>query len=186
MTVDEERLLADLMRHAQQGDQAMYADLLARLTGFARRYARGRLGDVPWIDDVVQETLVTIHRARHTCDTSRPFAPWFYAIVSSRLIDAVRRERRIAGRELGTDVLPEARSDDRPRAEDAVDVEAIRSAVAALPRRQRQVIEGLKYRDESVRDVADRLGMSESAVKVTAHRGYKILRRLLGGRPRAD
>ena len=71
-------------------------------------------------------------------------------------------------------------------AEDAVDVEAIRAAVAALPPRQRHVIEGLKYRDESVRDVAERLGMSESAVKVTAHRGYKVLRRLLGGRDRAD
>jgi RNA polymerase sigma-70 factor, ECF subfamily len=186
VTVDEERHLAGLMRRAQEGDQVTYADLLGRLTSFARRYARGKLGDVPWIDDVVQETLLTIHRARHTCDTTRPFAPWFYAIVSSRLIDAVRRERRIAGRELGTDVLPEGRAGDRPRAEDAVDVEAIRAAVATLPVRQRQVIEGLKYRDESVRDVAERLGMSESSVKVTAHRGYKMLKRLLGGRPRAD
>ena len=186
MTVDEERHLGSLMRLAQQGDQASYADLLGRLTGFARRYARGRLGDVAWIDDVVQETLLTVHRARHTCDTARAFAPWFYAIVSSRVIDAVRRERRIAGRELGADVLPEPHATDQPRAEDAVDVDAIRAAVAALPPRQRQVIEGLKYRDESVRDVAERLGMSESAVKVTAHRGYKFLRRLLGARDRED
>jgi DNA-directed RNA polymerase specialized sigma24 family protein len=33
-----------------------------------------------------------------------------------------------------------------------------------------------------VRDIARRLGLSESAVKVTAHRGYRALRRLLGGR----
>jgi DNA-directed RNA polymerase specialized sigma24 family protein len=37
-----------------------------------------------------------------------------------------------------------------------------------------------------VREVAGRLNMSESAVKVTAHRGYRALRRLLGGTDRED
>ena len=35
-----------------------------------------------------------------------------------------------------------------------IDAEAIRAAVRSLPERQRDVIEGLKFRDESVRDVA--------------------------------
>ena len=50
----------------------------------------------------------------------------------------------------------------------------------------RAVIEGLKFRDASVRETATRLGMSEGAVKITAHRGYKTLRRLLGGGDRED
>lgn len=167
------------MRLAQGGDQSAYAELLVRLTSLARRYVRGRVRDAAWVDDAVQETLLTVHRARHTCDTSRPFAPWFYAIVSTRFIDAVRREGRIARREQGGENLPEPAGDGGGHGD--LDVERIRAAVAALPDRQRDVIEGLKYRDESVRDVAKRLGMSESAVKVTAHRGYKVLRRWLGG-----
>ena len=51
----------------------------------------------------------------------------------------------------------------------------------SLPERQRDVIEGLKFRDESVRDVANRTNMTMSAVKVTAHRGYQALRKILGG-----
>ena len=47
--------------------------------------------------------------------------------------------------------------------------------------RQRQVIEGLKFQDRSVKEMAGMMNMSESAVKVTAHRGYRALRRLLGG-----
>jgi DNA-directed RNA polymerase specialized sigma24 family protein len=43
------------------------------------------------------------------------------------------------------------------------------------------VIEALKFRDQSVREVAGRLQMTESAVKVTAHRGYRVLKRMLGG-----
>jgi RNA polymerase sigma factor (sigma-70 family) len=65
-------------------------------------------------------------------------------------------------------------------------VEKIRLAVASLPPRQRDVIEGMKFRDESVREVSSRLGISEAAVKITAHRGYLKLRRLLGGHDRED
>ncbi len=175
------------MRLAQGGDQIAYADLLSALTPLARRYARAKLGDVPWVDDVVQETLMSLHRARHTCDTTRAFAPWFYAVASSRLIDAVRRERRIGSREQASGTAGELAAATPPRAaasaRDEVDVEAVRAAMAALPSRQREIIAGMKFRDESVREVASRLGMSESAVKVTAHRGYQALKRLLH-RPR--
>ena len=66
-------------------------------------------------------------------------------------------------------------------ARDEIDVEAIHAAVASLPARQREVIDALKFQDQSVREVAGRLSMSESAVKVTAHRGYQALKRLLRG-----
>jgi RNA polymerase sigma-70 factor (ECF subfamily) len=60
---------------------------------------------------------------------------------------------------------------------------AVHAALAALPARQRDIVEGLKLREESVKSLAARHGMSESAVKVMAHRGYKRLRTLLGGTP---
>ena len=172
------------MQLAQRGDQRAYASLLVLLTGVTRQFARSRLGAVVWIDDVVQETLLAIHRARQTYDPARPFAPWFYAIASSRMIDVIRRERRVASRQVATDVLPEpvAHGTDR----DDIDVDAVHAALASLPPRQREVIERLKFRDESVREVSSGLGMSESAVKVTAHRGYRALRRLLGGTRRED
>lgn len=183
MTPEQERQSAALMRMAQAGDQEAYTSLLLLLTSTTRKFARARLGAVPWIDDVVQETLLTVHRALQTYDPRRPFGPWFYAIASTRLIDAVRRERRITRRELSRDAdfdVAEPAADDQD-----IDAEAIRAAVRSLPERQRDVIEGLKFRDESVRDVASRTNMTMSAVKVTAHRGYQALRKLLGG-PRAN
>ena len=141
MTAEQEMRSAVLMRSAQAGDQTAYASLLVLLTSATRQFARARLGTVPWIDDVVQETLLAVHRARHTYDPGRPFAPWFYAVASSRMIDVIRRERRVSSRQVSS---------------------------------------------ESVRDVAGDLGMSESAVKVTAHRGYRTLKRLLGGARRED
>jgi RNA polymerase sigma-70 factor (ECF subfamily) len=180
VTPEQERDVAALMRLAQAGDQVAYASLLVVLTSITRQFARARLGGVAWIDDVVQETLLALHGARHTYDPRRPFAPWFYAIASSRLIDVLRRERRITSREVAGDALPDAAAPVSPADRDAIDADAIREAVKALSPRQRDVIEGLKFQDESVRDVAGRLHMSESAVKVTAHRGYQKLRRALG------
>ena len=185
MTAEQELQSAGLMRLAQAGDQAAYASLLVLLTSATRQFARARLGAVPWIDDVVQETLLAVHRARQTYDPGRPFAPWFYAVASSRMIDVIRRERRVTSRELPGDVLPESMVEETSGRDD-IDVEAIHAAVASLPERQREVIEALKFRDQSVREVAGRLSMSESAVKVTAHRGYQALKRLLRGQRHED
>jgi len=142
--------------------------------------------EVAIIEDTAERTLLAVHRARQTYDPGRPFAPWFYAVASSRLIDVVRRERRVTSREIPGDVLPEAPIAGGTATRDEIDVEAIHAAVAALPPRQREVIEALKFQDQSVREVAGRLSMTESAVKVTAHRGYKALKRLLGGHGRED
>ena len=179
MTPEQERQGAEFIRMAQTGDQDAYTSLLLLLTATTRKFARARLGGVPWIDDVVQETLITVHRALHTYDPARPFGPWFYAIASTRLIDVVRRERRITRREVPRD--PGFDVAEPSAGEQHIDVEAIRAALRMLPERQRDVIEGLKFRDESVRDVASRTNMTISAVKVTAHRGYRALRKMLGG-----
>jgi RNA polymerase sigma-70 factor, ECF subfamily len=185
VTGEQERESARLMRLAQAGDQAAYASLLVLLTSMTRQFARARLGTVPWIDDVVQETLLAVHRARQTYDPGRPFGPWFYAVASSRLIDVIRRERRVTSRELPGDQLPEPVAE-QPSDCDEIDIEAIHAALASLPPRQREVIHALKFQDQSVREVAGRLSMSESAVKVTAHRGYQALKRLLRGQPNED
>jgi RNA polymerase sigma-70 factor (ECF subfamily) len=179
VTPDQERHAQQLMAQALDGAEAAYAELLVCLSSAARGYARARLRGAPFVDDVVQDTLLAIHAARHTYDRRRPFAPWFYAILKSRLVDAVRREQRIARREAEEAAMSEPTT---TAGHDEIDVEAIRQALRRLPARQRHVIEGLKYRDESIREIAARLHLSEAAVKVTAHRGYRALKRLLGGR----
>ena len=184
MTPQQEQRAAALMVETQRGDAAAYADLLTLLAAASRQYARNRVGNVPWLDDVAQETLLTVHKALRTYDPARPFAPWFYAILSSRMIDVLRKERRVQAREMGTDVLPEpaAQPGAGPDRSDRADAGQVRAALDALPARQREIVSGLKLHDESIKELSARLGMTESAVKVTAHRGYRALRRLLGSR----
>jgi len=186
VTLEQEQHATALMIRAQQGDRFAYAELLTLLAAEARRYARNRVGDVPWLDDVAQETLVTIHGARQTYNPARPLAPWFYAILSSRMIDVLRRERRVRAREVLTDELPEPEAVSLREERDRVDFGRVKAALDALPERQREIVSALKLRDESVKEVSARMGMSPSAVKVTAHRAYQALRRALGGGDRED
>jgi RNA polymerase sigma-70 factor (ECF subfamily) len=168
------------MLRAQQGEEEAYAELLVLLTAATRSYVRSRIGRlVPWIDDAVQETLVAVHHARHTFDARRPFAPWFYAIARNRFVDVLRREQRVRQHEIPGAVWPEFATATNDRTS-RVDMDAVQRALASLPPRQRDVVEAIKLRDESVRDIAARLDMTITSVKVTAHRGYRTLRRLLG------
>ena len=85
MTSEQEHEAANLMRRAQDGDRIAYASLLTLLTSVTRQFVRRHVGSsVLWVDDVVQETLLSVHGARQTYDAGRPFGPWFYAIASNR------------------------------------------------------------------------------------------------------
>jgi RNA polymerase sigma-70 factor (ECF subfamily) len=182
VTPDQERLAGTLMASAQQGDQHAYDTLLRLLAQEARGFVGRRVGATDWVEDVVQEALLTVHRARRTYDPARPFAPWFYAILNSRLVDTLRSRKRVVTREVADEMALAEQPAPDPQGGGRSDVrEVLARAVAALPRVQREVVSLMKYDDLSVREVAHRLGMSEAAVKATAHRGYKILRATVGG-----
>jgi RNA polymerase sigma-70 factor, ECF subfamily len=184
VSAEQEAELGRLMVAAQGGDRHSYEALLTRVAGLVQAFVRKRAGDASWCDDVVQESLLAVHRARHTYDPSRPFAPWLYAIIQNRFIDALRIQRRRLLRELQAGATLE--SSGRPLQERDAILRDVRRAVSGLPDNQRRVIELLKFEELSVREVAARLGMSETNVKVTAHRGYRALRRQIEEWSRAD
>ena len=169
---DRELDLGRLMALAQGGDRAAYEALLTALARAARPLAARRL-PADRVDDGVQNVLLAVHRARHTYDPARPFGPWFLALALHRLTDTWREVHRAT--RLQADAVEPWAWPEIPEGH-----EALLEAVSVLPARQRRVVELLKLEQRSVREVARILDMSESAVKVTAHRAYRSLRRTLG------
>jgi RNA polymerase sigma-70 factor (ECF subfamily) len=78
---EREDKLSALMKKAQEGDQIAYQSLLEECAVMIWEFAMRRLSKSDSTEDVAQETLMSIHRARHTYDPSRPFTPWMYAIA---------------------------------------------------------------------------------------------------------
>jgi RNA polymerase sigma-70 factor, ECF subfamily len=167
-----DRELADLLRRAQGGDGEAYRQFLTGSSALLRGFLRRRVREPEAAEDVLQETLLSIHRARHTWLPTRPVGPWLYAICEHRIADFFRRHRRVEPLELAAE--PAAAEPDGP---------PVLEALGQLPPRQRRVIELLKLHDLSVKEVAAEVGMSESAVKVTAFRGYQAMRKLFGVKP---
>jgi RNA polymerase sigma-70 factor (ECF subfamily) len=179
MTPEQERELTLLMAASQHGDRSAYDALLQRLGHVVRRYVCRRVGATPWVDEVVQDVLMSLHRARQTWNPERPFAPWFYAVLQSRMIDAIRRHKRTAAWEEPMDAVPVVWSRS-PESETMARAD-LTQAMRQLSPAQRVVIERLKLMEMSVRDVARETGMTEANVKVIAHRGYAVLRKFLAG-----
>ena len=87
---------AGLMAAAQRGDADAYGELLNEIGPVLMRFLRARVRDAQEAEDLYQETLMAIHRARHGYDAARPFEPWLFAIA--RHIVAAHAERHACAR----------------------------------------------------------------------------------------
>jgi RNA polymerase sigma-70 factor (ECF subfamily) len=172
-----------LLTAAQGGDQRAYAALLREASTFVRVIARRYHRDGGAVEDVVQETLLSIHRIRHTYEPGRPVEPWIAAIAKARAIDALRARTRRAAVEM--EARPEvvaAVADTTAR--NAFEVgEEIAAALKALPPGQRAAVQMLKIEELSLNEAARASGRSVPALKSLLHRAMLSLRAsLTGGR----
>jgi RNA polymerase sigma-70 factor (ECF subfamily) len=171
------------MARAQGGDREAYRRLLEEVTPYLRSLAARRMRNRGDVEDVVQETLLTVHAVRHTYDPARPFGPWLVAIANRRIADALRRHGRAGGREVPLE--PEHETFAGPEAnyqEAASEARVLREAVENLTGGERKAIELLKLKEMSLQEAAAASGMSVAALKVAAHRALKRLRKMLGAR----
>jgi RNA polymerase sigma-70 factor (ECF subfamily) len=170
--------LEALMRRSLAGDQRAYAALLQETSRLLRPFLARRLSFTNEVDDLLQEILISIHRARHTYDGNRPYKPWVYAIARFRLQDHLRAHYSDQLHHAG-DLSGMEESLHEDVTESAISYESISVEVQKLPEKQATILR-LMHRDGyTAREVAEKIGMKESAVKVAAHRAYKVLRQKL-------
>jgi len=170
----EERLKA-LILAGLDGDDSAYRSFLNELSGRLRAYVRKRLFHLQdEVEDIVQETLLAVHNARHTYRADEPLTAWVYAIARYKLMDFLRmRSRHDAFNEPLDDYVDIFSSADEEPANDAKrDVGVL---LEQLPDKQRLPIIHVKLQGLSVAETAHLTGLSESAVKIGIHRGLKSL-----------
>lgn len=171
--------LSEWMRAAQSGDAAAYRNLLTTIQPKIRAIVRGKIREEAAAEDVVQNSLLSIHRGRSTYRAERPFGPWMRAIVRNSIIDHFRERKRRGDREV--ELVVEEWPDESGVAE--VDGDALApelaAALAALPDAQREAVTLVQVNGLSVAEAALRVGVSPGALKVRAHRGYRAMRKAL-------
>lgn len=163
------------MQAAMAGDARSYRRLLESLAPLLRSVARrgferAGMGNAE-IEDVVQETLLAIHLKRDTWDRTKSVAPWVMAIARYKLIDSLRRRGRSARVQL--DDVMETLADESAR--DGADDQDVERVLEGLQGKSLDIVQSVSLEGQSVRDTAERLGMTEVAVRVSLHRSLKQL-----------
>ena len=181
------------MGAAARGDAAAFGALVRRYVRPATLLAAQLLGDVDDAEDTVQEAFTVVHRGARGFDTSREFAPWFYAIVrrlaSNRRARDRRRERLFRLWGGGSVGEPASQSLDDTllaRIDTAASVAVAARAMESLAPMQRACFELVALRDVPIVEVAAMHGISESTVRQHIFRARAALRAALGREPRGS
>ena len=166
---------AQLFSRAQGGDQEAYRRFLDEIGPLLFSYVRRRVFNPEMVPDVYQEVLLTIHKARHAYEPSRPLGPWLFTVARNSILDALGRNRKFVEREVPLEVLPDVAGEERDGSLD----DQLYRGLQSLPELNRKAVELLKLKGLSLEEAAAQLGISVAALKVRAHRGYQQLRQLL-------
>jgi RNA polymerase sigma factor (sigma-70 family) len=185
LNLDIEPTEEALMAAYRAGDAAaferLYALLGPKLHGFFMR----SFNDKAVADDLLQTTMLKLHRARADFQDGLRLRPWVFSIAARVRLDEYRKRRRVT-EELDEERLAQAEDRDVAPDETAtalVDAgdraSQVRAALAALPESQRVVIHLHRFEGLTFAEIGTVLGTSEGAVKLRAFRGYERLRKQL-------
>ena len=175
------------MERYSNGDNAAFSELYdaiaPRLLGFLRKATR----DHRDAEDLMQQTLLQIHRERGSFIPGARVIPWASTIARRLMIDSARR-RRVEQRLFSDAPADEDRmTHELTTATDAAEdlllasrLEGrIQERLDALPETQRTAYQLLQQKGLSLKEAAEVLGTSVTAVKLRAHRAYAALRNVV-------
>jgi RNA polymerase sigma-70 factor, ECF subfamily len=173
--------LDDLIKKAQLGDQAPYEELLKTVVTLALPFLKKQNISEFDCDDIIQNTLIAVHKNLATYHPKHSAKAWLYAIIRYKLMDYFRQKYRANAQEF-TDELDLLLLSSSLE-EDMINSERKRlldHALTQLNQSQEKIIRLMKLEGLSAKEVAQKVGLSETNVKVIAFRGYKKLAKLLG------
>lgn len=172
---------AELVLAARRGDKKAFVEIVARHQAMVCGLALGILGDFAASEDAGQETFLTAWRRIHELREPERLKAWLGQIARNA---ALGHRRRTKGHEPLQDVelhLPDASPTPDERAASEEEASFVRESLAKLPEGYRLPLI-LFYREgQSVRAVAESLGLTEDAVKQRLARGREMLREEMSG-----
>ena len=173
----DEQLMASYVEH---DDQQAFAELYARNLHVVRRLVARHVFRACDAEDIVQQTFMQVHVARHQFRIGERFRPWLYAIAANLCRDFFRRRQRKPETPLEMDRLGTA----EPATEVVVGMEPPPGFAAALENLNeltQRIVREHFVEDRPLVDIARDLGANPNTVRVRLFRGCKTLRLALAG-----
>lgn len=177
-TAERRRKDQELVNAILAGDADAFGELHALYAQRLYRFAVKRLGDATEAEDVVQDTFLEVHRCLGAWEGRSALLTWMFGIAHHQLCRRFRKKTPIG---IPTEQLeaqapeaPDAASDRRVEAQDLLGIcaDALEEDVSPA---QREIFD-LYYGDSRpTREIADELGKSNQAVKISLFRTRRAM-----------
>ncbi|HTP87778.1 MAG TPA: RNA polymerase sigma factor [Bryobacteraceae bacterium] len=175
---------AELMVRVREGDDTSFALLLNRHRAPVVHFLYRMVQNQGVAEELGQEVFLRVYKSRATYEPTAKFTTWLFRIATHLALNWLRDGKA----EKASESIDE-RVDEGPVRElrdRAANVEQrmvnearlgeVRSAIEALPAKQRAAVLMHKYEEMEYSQIAGVLGCSESAVKSLLFRAYETLR----------
>ena len=176
--------------------QQEFEDLFRRSQRRAYNLAYRLVGNAADAEDVTQDAYVRAWHNFATYDSSRSFEGWLFRIITNRVIDMRRRQKRVPMYSLDAPIQGE--DDGQPLAHEfaapdsdperivigPVIDERLQRALAALPADYRAAILMCDVEQHSYQEIADAMQCAIGTVRSRIHRARVMLRKGLESGPR--
>jgi RNA polymerase sigma-70 factor (ECF subfamily) len=166
-----------LVRAAQRGDRAAFAELYARYAALVHGILLSRVdrGDV---QDLVQDVFIRAMTALPSLREPEAFGGWLSVLARNRATDF--RRRRVPTVDLD-DRAVEHVADRRPSPAVQMDAAAVLDVIRSLPDAYRETLVLRLVEGMTGPEIATLTGLTPGSVRVNLHRGMKLLRERLEG-----
>lgn len=183
-TLTEDAPDAALLVAFANGDAAAGRALVARLGPKLFGHAFRVLGDRAEAEDVVQDAMIKLWKiAPDWRQGEAQVSTWAYRVVANLCTDRIRRRK--TRNQVDIDAVAEPEADMMSAVEQMTETaraDALQSALATLPDRQRQAVVLRHLEGFANPEIADILGIGVEAVESLTARGKRTLKAALQGR----
>ncbi|MDE1151600.1 MAG: sigma-70 family RNA polymerase sigma factor [Micavibrio sp.] len=169
----------ELLRAISTGHHPSYKIIVEKYLPKLWRLAMNVLHNEAEAEDVVQETLLTVwkNRADWKADGTASFSTWIYRVTLNRCIDQKRRRKNMVDSEiLEEQVMPETTPAADTRIMQQQEGKNLSALLQSLPENQRTAMILFYYDDLTVKEISDRMAVTEQAARSLLKRARKALR----------
>lgn len=154
-----------LVKRVVDGDNLAFAELYGKYSNSVYRYLLRCGLSAAAAEDVTQDVFLTVHRRIRSFDVSRPFKPWLFAVVTSRVSNHFRSTPKVQAHP-----FPETSEHVQQAVEYRETLRFLADRLAILPDIQRQAVLLVCTESLSQQEAADSLGIPVNTFKTHLRR----------------
>ncbi len=171
---------AKLLKASLQGDRAAFEAVVKNYQSFICAVTYSATGDVGESEELAQETFLSAWKSLAQLKDLNKFRGWLSSIARNIIRNSFRSQKRdIISKAISIDHVEDVRIRDSKSKETAITAEqqlVVRQALQQIPTKYCEPLVLFYRHDQSIKQVAKQLELSEEAVKQRLSRGRKLLK----------